>query len=212
MKTVGTLLKETRVVKGYTLDDVEAATKIRAKFLAAIEADDFRRLPTPAVVRGFVNNYAEFLGLNSQTVLAFLRRQIRDVPRTSLLPKQPSIPFTRPLLQLTPTKFLLLLVGGLVVIFLFYLGLQYRQLKQPPALSLEQPADQLVSREKRIEVIGRTDSDATVMVNNISILVRSDGRFYDTVNLEPGVNKISIIATSRFGKITTETREVGYQP
>jgi cytoskeletal protein RodZ len=212
MKTVGTLLREARESKRYSLVQVEEATKIRAKFLTAMEADDFRRLPSPSIVRGFVHNYAEFLGLNSQTVLAFLRRQMAEVPKSSLLPKGMAEPINRSMFQLTPAKFLMFLVGGLIGVFLIYLGLQYRQIRQPPDLSLELPKDQLVISEKRVEVIGRTDPDATVMVNSVSVLVRSDGRFFDTVTLDPGVNTITIVATSRFGKTTTLTREIGYQP
>lgn len=212
MKTVGTLLKEARESKGYSLAKVEEATKIRAKFLTAMEVDDFRRLPSPSIVRGFVHNYAEFLGLNSQTVLAFLRRQMTEVPKSSLLPKGMAEPINRSLFQLTPGKFLMFLIGGLIGVFLIYLGLQYRQIRQPPFLSLESPKDQLVTAEKRVEVIGKTDPDATVMVNSVSVLVRSDGRFFDTITLDSGVNTITIIATSRFGKITTLTTDVGYQP
>jgi cytoskeletal protein RodZ len=212
MKTVGTLLREARESKRYSLVQVEEATKIRAKFLTAMEADDFRRLPSPSIVRGFVHNYAEFLGLNSQTVLAFLRRQMAEVPKSSLLPKGMAEPINRSMFQLTPAKFLMFLVGGLIGVFLIYLGLQYRQIRQPPSLSLESPRDQLVISEKRVEIIGRTDPDATVMVNSVSVLVRSDGRFFDTVTFDPGVNTITIVATSRFGKITTLTREIGYQP
>ncbi len=211
MKTVGNLLKEARVSKGYSLAEVEEAIKIRAKFLTAMEADDFRRLPSPSIVRGFVHNYAEFLGLNSQTILAFLRRQMAEVPKASFLPKGMAESMNRSLFQLTPGKFLLLLVGGLVTIFLVYLGLQYRQMRLPPYLSLESPKDNIVTSEKRVEVIGKTDPDATVMVDSVSVLVRSDGRFFNTISLESGVNKITVVATSRFGKTTTLTREIGYQ-
>ena len=55
-------------------------------------------------------------------------------------------------------------------------------------------------------------SDATVTINELSVLVRSDGNFFDQVMLEPGVNKITVTATSRFGKVSTITRDVGYQP
>lgn len=212
MRTVGVILKEARLAKGLTLEEVELATKIRAKFLAAMESDDFSRLPTPAVTRGFVNNYADFLGLDNRTVIAFLRRQTRDEPKSSLLPKGVTEPLNRSSFQLTPGKFLILLLGTLVTIFLLYLALQYRQLRQPPHLSLNSPKDQFVSSEKRIEVIGKTDIDATIAINNVSVLVRSDGRFFDTVTLESGINKITVTATSRFGKTTTATREVGYQP
>ena len=212
MKTVGSLLKEVRAAKGYTLEQVEEATKIRLRFLEAMEADDFRKLPSLAYAKGFVKNYAEFLGLDSRTTLAFFRRQTLEVSKSAILPKGVVEPLNRSPLQLTPGKFLALLVAGLVSIFLLYLGWQYKQIQQPPRLSLDAPADQLVTADKRIEVIGRTDPDATAIVNGVSVLVRSDGRFYEQMSLNPGVNKIIVSATSRFGKTVTVSREVGYQP
>ncbi len=212
MKTVGSLLRETRIQKRYTLEHVEAVTKIRVKFLTAIEADDLSRLPTPAITRGFVHNYAEFLGLDSRVVLAILRRQTSEVSKTSLLPKGMVEPLNHSPFQLTPGKFLVLLVGVLVVAFLLYFALQFRQIRQPPSLAIDAPKDQLIASQKRIDVIGKTDPDATVTINGVSVLVRGDGRFFDTIALDSGVNKITISATSRFGKTTSEVREVGYQP
>lgn len=212
MKTVGSLLRETRLQKGYTLEQVEATTKIRVKFLTAIEADDVNRLPTPPITRGFVHNYAEFLGLDSRVVLAILRRQTREVPKASLLPKGMAEPLNRSVFQLTPGRFLAMLLTVLVVIFLFYFGIQYRQIREPPPLLVDSPKDQLITSERRVDVIGKTDADATVTINGVSVLVRSDGRFFDTMALDGGVNKITISATSRFGKTTTLVREVGYQP
>jgi hypothetical protein len=62
-----------------------------------------------------------------------------------------------------------------------------------------------------VDILGKTDPDATVTINGINVLVRADGKFFDQVPLNSGVNKITIIATSRFGKTTTIVREVGYQ-
>ena len=113
---------------------------------------------------------------------------------------------------MTPGRFLALLVAVLVVIFIGYLMLQYRTIQLPPTVSLESPKENLISPERRIEVLGTTDPDATVTINELSVLVRSDGNFFDQVMLEPGVNKITVTATSRFGKVSTITRDVGYQP
>ncbi|TSC61071.1 MAG: transcription regulation protein, partial [Parcubacteria group bacterium Gr01-1014_107] len=71
-------LKEARVSKGYTLEQVEKATKIRSKFLTAIESDDYARLPSPLYAKGFVKNYGDFLGLESSRMLAFFRRQTKQ--------------------------------------------------------------------------------------------------------------------------------------
>lgn len=212
MKTVGSILKEARLDKSITFDQVERATKIRTKFLEAIEQDDYSTLPSLAYAKGFVKNYSEFLGLNSTTVLAFFRRQTKDITRAMILPKGVAEPLNRSWFQLTPPKFLALLLTSLVILFLSYLGLGYRRINQPPTLAVDTPKEQQVSTERKIDVLGRTDIDATVAVNGTSVLVRSDGKFFEQVTLEPGVNTITISTTSRFGKSATVTRKVTYQP
>lgn len=209
MKTVGSILKEARASKNITLDEAETATKIRLKFLQAIESDDYTDLPSVSYAKGFVKNYSEYLGLDSGMVLAFFRRQTAEVSKSSLLPKQDVIASSR--LQLTPGRFLAGILIVLTVIFLGYLGFQYREFRQPAFLSIESPAHQLVTHDRRIDVLGKTDPDATVSVNGINVVVRSDGKFFDQVSLDPGVNKITVVATSRFGKTTTIVREVGLQ-
>jgi cytoskeletal protein RodZ len=209
MRTVGVMLREARESKSLSLEAVEEGTKIRLKFLTAIEADDFTIMPSLSYAKGFVKNYSEFLGLNSRTVLAFFRRQTIDVSKSSLLPKGMGEPLNRSTLQLTPAKFITLIVAILVGLFLTYLGVQYRTLQQAPKLIIDEPKTQSVVSDKRVEILGSTDSDATITINGIGVLVRSDGKFFDQVNLENGVNKLTIIATSRLGKTTTKNIEVG---
>jgi hypothetical protein len=209
MRTVGEMLRDARFAKQLTLVDVEQGTKIRLKFLEAIEKNDFTTLPSLSYAKGFVKNYSEYLGLDSQTTLAFFRRQIADVPKSSLLPKGMEEPLNRSYLQLTPQKFIAFIMGGLIILFLAYLGFQYRSLHQAPMLTVDSPLHQAIVTEKRIEVFGKTDLDATITINGVSVLVRGDGKFFDQVTLENGVNKVTIVATSRLGKTTTEVREVG---
>lgn len=211
MKTVGSILKEARESRHLTFDQVEAATKIRAKFLQALEADDYRILPSQAYAKGFVKNYGEFLGIPAETTLAFFRRQTKEVARSAILPKGVTESLNRTWFQLTPGKFLLLLIVGLITIFLSYLGMQYRQIQSPPRITLELPADNTVFSIRKIELLGATDPDATVTINGVSVLVRSDGKFFDQVSLEPGKNTITIVASSRFGKTSTVTRSVSFQ-
>lgn len=211
MKTVGSILREARSAKHFTLKEAELATKIREKFLVSIESDDYSMLPSISYAKGFVKNYSEYLGLDSATVLAFFRRQTTEASRSSLLPKREPVTLNKSLIQLTPGRFLAIILVMLVVIFLGYLGLQYGKINQSPGLSVDQPKNQLVVSERRVDVLGQADPDATVTVNGVSVLVRGDGKFFDQVSLDPGVNKITIVAQSRFGKTTTIVREVGLQ-
>lgn len=69
MVEIGTLLKQTREKKGLTLRDVEEATKIRYKYLEALEEENFKILPGRVYTKGFIRNYANFLGLDGDPLL-----------------------------------------------------------------------------------------------------------------------------------------------
>lgn len=62
---IGPLLRERREALGLSLEDAEDAIRIRTKYLTALEADDWPRLPGEVIGRGFLQNYAEFLKLDS---------------------------------------------------------------------------------------------------------------------------------------------------
>lgn len=212
MKTVGSILKEAREAKRLTFEQVETATKIRAKFLAGIEADDYGSLPSLSYAKGFVKNYAEYLGIPTGTILAFFRRQTLEISKSAILPKGVAESLNRTWFQLTPGKFLILLFVGFVMLFLIYLGIQYRQLQHPPELVIDAPPENALVAAKKVELLGATDPDATVTVNGISVLVRGDGKFFDQISLEPGTNTVTIIATSRYGKKTTAARTIVHEP
>lgn len=212
MKTVGSILKEARIAKGITTGQVERDIKIREKFIRAIEADSFHELPSPSYAKGFVKNYASYMGLNTEDILAFYRRQMTDVAKNSLLPKGMADPLNKPIFYLTPGRFIGLLVGIFLCIFLIYLGGQYLRISKPPKLSITSPNAQQVYTQQHIAIEGQTDPDVSLVINSVSVIVRDDGRFYFQISLKPGINNITVTATSRFGKETTISREVGYFP
>jgi hypothetical protein len=67
--TIGQRLRQARQERGAELSDVEVATKIRVKFLAAMEEDRWDELPAPAYARGFLDIYARHLGLDHEELL-----------------------------------------------------------------------------------------------------------------------------------------------
>ena len=82
MAGIGQLLRETREAKGLTLADVERVTRIRLTYLEALEAEQFDLLPGEVYVRGFLRNYARFLGLkNEELVPPVSYAQNQDAPR-----------------------------------------------------------------------------------------------------------------------------------
>ena len=69
MSELGHLLSEARTAKELTLAEVEATTRIRQKYLEALEAGDYSALPQGATGRGFLRNYARFLDLDLADVV-----------------------------------------------------------------------------------------------------------------------------------------------
>ena len=69
MFEIGNTLREARLRRGLDVLDCEAETKIRAKYLRAMEEEQFDLMPSPTYVRGFLRAYAEFLDLDGQLVL-----------------------------------------------------------------------------------------------------------------------------------------------
>ena len=66
MFEIGNSLREARVRQGLDYGQVELGTKIRAKYIRALEDEEFEILPTGTYTKGFLRSYAEFLGLDGQ--------------------------------------------------------------------------------------------------------------------------------------------------
>lgn len=69
MFEIGNTLREARLRKGLGILECEDQTKIRAKYLRALEDEEFDALPSGTYVRGFLRTYAESLGLDAQLVI-----------------------------------------------------------------------------------------------------------------------------------------------
>jgi helix-turn-helix protein len=63
---IGTSLREARLRQGLDFPELEQGTKIRGKYLRALEDEQFDVLPAQTYVKGFLRSYAEFLGLDGQ--------------------------------------------------------------------------------------------------------------------------------------------------
>lgn len=76
MLKLGERLKEKRLEKGLSLEDVSKSTKIREDYLFSIEDGKYDELPSATHAQGFVRNYIKFLGLNEKEALALFRREV----------------------------------------------------------------------------------------------------------------------------------------
>ena len=72
-QTIGQRLKTEREEQRLTLEKVFEATRIRIQYLQALEADDHSVMPSPVQARGYLRNYAEFLGFDVDQMLNEMR-------------------------------------------------------------------------------------------------------------------------------------------
>lgn len=87
MQPIGKILSAARKEKNLTLEEVSERTKIRSKYLEAIEENAWQKLPGVAYIRGFIKSYADIVGLDSQKVLLLFRREYAEDIKQEVLPK-----------------------------------------------------------------------------------------------------------------------------
>jgi len=63
---IGSSLREARLRQGLDFPEIESGTKIRGKYLQALEEEHFDALPAQAYIKGFLRTYADYLGLDGQ--------------------------------------------------------------------------------------------------------------------------------------------------
>jgi len=76
MSDLGELLKKAREQRGLSLEDIQETTKIRKRYLEAIESGDYKVLPGSFYVRAFVKTYAESVGLDADDVLRLYKHEM----------------------------------------------------------------------------------------------------------------------------------------
>lgn len=94
LNELGTRLKEARIAKGYSLEDLQDVTKIQKRYLAGIEEGNYSMMPGQFYVRAFIKQYAEAVGLNADELLEQHKSEMpaatKETVRTSIASPSPS--------------------------------------------------------------------------------------------------------------------------
>jgi helix-turn-helix protein len=86
MADIGSTLREARMRARIDITEVEARTKIRAKYLRAIENEEWDLLPGPVYVKSFLRTYGDFLGLDSRLLVDEFKRRYEHPSDQELRP------------------------------------------------------------------------------------------------------------------------------
>jgi cytoskeleton protein RodZ len=164
MPEIGDQLRESRMRNRVDITEVEAATKIRAKYLRALENEEWDLLPGPTFVKTFLRTYAEYLGLDARNLVEEYRSRYERPAQQELTPFGASLGGRRMRPRRTVLAPWMAVLIGIVALIaaLFLLGTWGRdpdeQEAQRPAATPEPaavPADEGDKERKRKRAAGR---------------------------------------------------------
>jgi len=163
---LGAILLAARERKGVDLARAERDTKIRAKFLEALECSDFKALPGAVYTKGFLRNYALYLGLDPELVVARWKTEVGESRRTEATTIAPR-PLEAPRGGFTFSRGLIVaaILTLAVLAFAGYIGLQIFRFSQPPGLSVAQAAvSEAESDAESTTLSGTASAGSTVAI------------------------------------------------
>ncbi|QSB08306.1 helix-turn-helix domain-containing protein [Lysinibacillus sp. FSL K6-0075] len=92
---LGTRLKEARLSKGYSLDDLQEITKIQKRYLVGIEEGNYSIMPGSFYVRAFIKQYAEAVGLDAEEILETYKKELPSTPNDQVSQSMTNSPSRR---------------------------------------------------------------------------------------------------------------------
>jgi len=198
MRTVGEILGQRRKELNLTLEQVEKEIKIRQKYLEAIEKNNFSQIPESTIVKGFIRNYALYLSLPPDNILAVFRRDFFENEKGQIIPRGMVQPLDKKSFgfywtpKLTTITAIALLFGG----FIFFFFRQYLNYSSPPFLEVFSPKEgQAFNGE--VLIFGKTDKDASIKVDGSVIPIDNTGVFREEIVLPRGENTVVIETSNR---------------
>ncbi|HEX8025381.1 MAG TPA: RodZ domain-containing protein [Candidatus Limnocylindrales bacterium] len=199
-------LAAARERKGVDLTRAERDTKIRARYLSALERGDYRDLPGAVYTKGFLRNYALYLGLDPEDVLRQWRRERGDAgtPEAVIVPPRPMAEPKRPL-TFSPSVIVAALMTFGVVAFGIYLSVQLLRYAKPPELSVTSPSPASITVEETLtsyRIAGTATPGALISITApgrdqpYRVNAAVDGSWSIEVDLRRGQNRFDVTATS----------------
>jgi cytoskeleton protein RodZ len=220
MPSLGEQLRAQRERKDITLEQAAADTRIREKFLKALEEGDYPSLPGAVYTRGFLRNYADYLDLETDE-LVMLYQQERGGGPPEPTPKRSFKPY-RPVVHrgfiFRPVVFVPVLIIAFVGSFLGYMYYQFTTFATLPKLEIISPSTDGLAVSAELVVHGVTVPDGRITVNVFpgpdvfgDIQTATDGTFTTMVSLKPGSNHVVVEVLDPAGKTNRVSRTIQYQ-
>src|SRR3989338_2061694 len=155
-QTIGEILKAMRKAANRTLGEMASATKIQKAILAAFEENAYHKLTEPIYARHFLRTYVRTLG-GDETY--FLERFDAECG-SCVLPQVARLPGRARWKQFLVTNRIVKIACllALALALVAYLGLEWRQIREPPALLLTAPPEGFATTDASVHVQGSAEA------------------------------------------------------
>ena len=216
MASLGDILRAQRERKGIVLDQAADDTRIRLKFLRALEDGDHNALPGAVYTKGFLRNYAEYLDLDPGELVAVYNAE-RGVIVEPIRSFEPIRPILRRNLILTPSVLVPAFVLAGVGFFVAYLYYQFTAFAVPPRIEVLDPPSDTIAQSAEYTVRGRTVPEGRVTVRvfpgpeTFDVRPAPDGTFAVSIILRPGANHVEVEVLDAAGKVSRQARAIRYE-
>ncbi|HET7521580.1 MAG TPA: RodZ domain-containing protein [Candidatus Limnocylindria bacterium] len=198
---LGEVLRTAREAKGVDLARVERDTKIRARYLTALETGDYAELPGAVYTKGFLRNYGSYLGLDVDYLIDLYRLESTQPSERATLPAPPRPIATRRrrTFVVTPGAILAAVLTVGVAAFIIYLVQEFVTFARTPDLVITDPAGDIAGYAgTEYRIVGVTEPNSRVTVDglreNPTVTADASGNFTINVALVPGSNVITLVA------------------
>ncbi len=211
-KKIGNKLKEKRLQKNLSLQEISKETRIRIEFLKKIENEEFSHNEDHVYNKGFIKIYAQFLGLDPTPLLAIYKRDFeitKSERKKSSENLHPSLGIKNKLqkIEITQKHFVILFV--LITILLStiaVLKLFTNTFEQPyikiftPIETQRNTSKEFNTQEKTIVINGETTKNTKIFVNDSQVVLKPGNAFEsDPIPLLEEKNIIEIKAVNLLG-------------
>jgi transcriptional regulator with XRE-family HTH domain len=214
-QSLGCKFSEARKEQGLSVTEVSEKIHVAKRYLNAIEGSDYSKLPADVYALSFVKNYATFLGLPCKEMVQEYKSE-RSIFENigEMVQKDVTQPVTRASrihFFVTPAIVKGFLVFCIAGVCMMYLGLKVEAIVRPPTLSIFTPEDNILVKEGVITFSGKTELEARLEINGQKVLVDEDGYFDEQLDVQPGLNVITVSARRDHSKENVIERKVVFQ-
>lgn len=125
MGSIGETLRRARLAKNITIDEIVAETKIRSRYIQAMEDEEWDIFPGVVYLKGFLRTYCQVLGVDEQEILESLAQDIKPEPEVQPIPQKIELPGR-------PRKRVGIIIGILAIILLIAFQYVYQNFINQP--------------------------------------------------------------------------------